>query len=121
CGQADAYALLGSFGYDGLRPLDARDKARELVTRALALEDSLPEAHLSLAYLKMSYDWDFPAAEKEFQRALELNPGYATTHHWYAHYFMATGHLDRALEQMKRAQDREPLSLAINTGLGWCF
>ena len=121
CGLADAYALLGSFGYDGMPPLEARAKAQGLVARALTLDDALPEAHVSLAYLKMSYDWDFPAAEKEFERALELNPGYATTHHWYAHYFMATGHLDRAREQMQKAQELEPLSLAINTGLGWCF
>ena len=121
CGLADAYALLGSFGYDVMPPLEARSKAQGLVARALAQDDSLPEAHVSLAYLKTSYDWDFPAAEKEFQRALELNPGYATAHHWYAHYFMATGHLDRALEQMKQAQELEPLSLIINTGLGWSF
>ncbi len=121
CGLADAYALLGSFNYDAMLPLEARAKAQGLVARALALDDSLPEAHVSLAYLKMSYDWDFPGAEKEFQRALELNPGYATAHHWYAHYFMATGRLDRAIEQMKQAQELEPLSLVINTGLGWCF
>ena len=91
------------------------------MAQALKLDDTLPEAHTSLGYLKLSYDWDFAAAEKEFQRAIDLNPGYPTAHHWYAHYLLAKGQIDQALAEMKRAQELEPLSLILNTGVGWCL
>jgi TolB-like protein/DNA-binding winged helix-turn-helix (wHTH) protein/Tfp pilus assembly protein PilF len=120
-GLADAYALLGSSGYDVFPPLEAQAKAAALVAQALKLDDTLPEAHTSLGYLKLSYDWDFPAAEKEFLRAIDLNPGYPTAHHWYAHYLLAQGQMEPALAEMKRAQELEPLSLILNTGVGWCL
>ena len=120
-GSADAYALLGSSGYDVLPPLEAKAKAATLVAQALKLDDTLPEAHTSLGYLKLSYDWDFAAAEREFKRAIDLNPGYPTAHHWYAHYLLSKGQMDQALVEMKRAQELEPLSLILNTGVGWCL
>src|SRR5436190_52290 len=75
--------------------------------------------HASLAYIYLSYDWDFPAAGREFQRAIELNPGYATAHHWYAHYWLAMGEPDKALAEAHKALLQDPLSLVNNTTVGW--
>jgi len=86
---------------------------------AVKMDDGLAEAHASLAYIRFAYDWDWPGAETEFRRALELNPGYATAHHWYALYLLTQGRTEQAVSEMKTALDSEPLSLAINTGVGW--
>lgn len=120
-GLADAYALLGSIGVDVLPPREAMPKAEQAALKAVQLDDSLAEGHTSLAYAKMSYDWDWAAAEKEFKRAIELNPGYATAHQWYAHYELARGQLDEALAEMERARAADPYSLVINVGVGWCL
>lgn len=120
-GLADALALLGSNGYDAMPPREAMPAAKAAALRALELDDSLAEAHASLAYVHLSYEWDLPAAEKEFRRAIELNPGYATAHHWFGHYYLAAGKPDQALLEMRRALDLDPLSLPINTGVGWCL
>jgi tetratricopeptide (TPR) repeat protein len=120
-GLADVYSLLGSTSYDVLPPRVAMPKAKTAALTAVKMDDSLAEAHASLAYILLTYDWDWSAAEREFRRALDLNPGYATAHHWYAHYLLAQGRTDLALREMRTALDREPLSLAINTGVGWCL
>jgi TolB-like protein/Tfp pilus assembly protein PilF len=121
-GLADAYALLGSVGTDDLlRPREAMPKAEAAALKAVQLDDSLAEGHASLAYAKMSYDWDWAGAEREFKRAMELNPGYATAHQWYAHYLLAMGLVNEALAEMKRARDVDPLSPVINVGVGWCL
>ncbi|HEX4807471.1 MAG TPA: tetratricopeptide repeat protein [Bryobacteraceae bacterium] len=120
-GLADAYALLGSIGADVLPPTEVMPKAKEAALRAVKLDDGLAEGHTSLAYVKLSYDWDLPGAEREFKRAIDLNPGYATAHHWYAHYFLAMGEPDRALAEVRRARQLDPLSFSINIGLGWCL
>ena len=120
-GLADAYSLLGSIGTDDLPPSQVMPKAKTAALKAVALDDSLAEGHTSLAYVKLSYDWDLPGAEREFKRAIDLNPGYATAHHWYAHYFLAAGEPDKALAEIRRAQVSDPLSLSINVGLGWCL
>lgn len=120
-GLADAYALLGSIGSDVRPPVEVMPKAKEAALQAVKLDDSLAEGHTSLAYVKLSYDWDLPGAEREFKRAIDLNPGYATAHHWYAHYFLAKGQTDRAMAEIKRAQVLDPLSFSINVGLGWCL
>jgi TolB-like protein/DNA-binding winged helix-turn-helix (wHTH) protein/Tfp pilus assembly protein PilF len=114
-GLADAYALLGSNPTTAITRRDAMEKARASARKALAIDDSLAEAHTSLAFVYWHYDWNWPAAEKEFQRALQLNPSYATTHHWYAFYLVSRGRMDQALEEMRRAQQTDPLSLIINT------
>jgi TolB-like protein/DNA-binding winged helix-turn-helix (wHTH) protein/Tfp pilus assembly protein PilF len=119
-GLADAYGLLGSIGVDVLPPREAMPKAEAAALKAVELDDSLAEGHTSLAYAKMSYDWDWATAEKEFKRAIELNPGYATAHQWYAHYMLAMGLLDEALIEMERARSVDPYSLVINVGVGWC-
>ena len=120
-GLADAYALLGSTGIDVLPPREAMPKAKAAALEAVKLDDTLSEGHTSLAYVRQSYDWDLDAAEREFKRAIELNPGYATAHHWYAHFFLAKGQPEQALAEIQRARALDPLSLMINIGVGWCY
>lgn len=118
-GLADCYNMLGEYGM--VLPGESFPKARAAAARALDLDEQLAEAHNSLALVKFNYDWDFPAAEKEFKRALELNPNYATAHQWYAEYLMVNGRFDESLAEMRRAHDLDPLSLIINTGIGYVF
>jgi TolB-like protein/DNA-binding winged helix-turn-helix (wHTH) protein/Tfp pilus assembly protein PilF len=120
-GEADAFLLLGSLSYDVLPPRDAMPKARAAAAAALKLDDANAEAHTSMGYYLMRYEWKMAAAEKEFQRALALNSGYANAHHWYAHLLLVTGRVNEALSEMHRAQERDPLSISINDGLGWAL
>ena len=120
-GLADSYSLLGSVGTDGMAPKEAMPLAKAAAQKALELDPNLSDAHASLAYVELSYDWDLPAAGREFARALALNPNSATARHWYSHYFMAAGDLPRAGEQMREALEIEPLSPSINIGIGWCL
>ena len=114
-GLADAFALLGSNPTAAISRHDAMEKAREAAHKALALNNELVEAHTSLAFVYWHYDWNWPAAEKEFQRALQLNPSYPTAHHWYAYFLISQGRTEQALEEIRRAQEADPLSLIINT------
>jgi TolB-like protein/DNA-binding winged helix-turn-helix (wHTH) protein/tetratricopeptide (TPR) repeat protein len=114
-GLADTYALLGSFPNATISRREAMPKAREAALTALRLDESLAEAHTSLAFVKMQYDWDWPGSEKEFKRALELNPNYSTAHQWYAIWLMAQGNPAAALEEERRAQQADPLSMIIKT------
>ena len=114
-GLADAYALLGSNQTSAITRRDAMEKARAAAVKALAIDDSLAEAHTSLAFVYWHYDWNWPAAEGEFRRALQLNPSYPTAHHWYAFYLVSQGRMDQALEEIRRGQLADPLSLIINT------
>jgi serine/threonine-protein kinase len=114
-GLADSYALLGTVPYDAMPPRDAMPKAKEAAVAALSIDETLAEAHASLAYIKLSYDWDFEDAEKEFNRAIALNPGYATAHQWYALYLTAMGWTEQAIAEIKIAQNYDPLSVVINT------
>jgi len=118
-GLADSFLLLG--GYDFLSPQETFPKAREAALNALNIDDSLPEAHAALAWIMMSYDWDFGKADREFKRALELNPNYATAYQWHAFQFMFLGKFDEAIRNIKRALELDPLSLVINTDLGLIF
>jgi DNA-binding winged helix-turn-helix (wHTH) protein/TolB-like protein/Tfp pilus assembly protein PilF len=120
-GLADSYSLLGSVGTDGMPPNRAMPLAKSAAQKALELDPDLAEGHISLAYVKLSYDWDLAGASREFSRALELNPSSATARHWYSHYFMAAGDLGQATEQMREALRLEPLSPSINIGVGWCL
>jgi len=120
-GLADSHSLLGSIGTDGMPPEKAMPLAKAAAEKAVELDPDLADGYTSLAYIKLSYDWDLPAAEKDFSRALELNPNSATAHHWYSHYFMAAGDLAKATEQMHEALRLEPLSPSINIGIGWCL
>lgn len=117
-GLADAFALLGSWSNPVMPRREAMAQARAAAEQALALDDSLADAHASLGFVKMHYDWDFLAAEKEFQRAIALNPGYATAHHWYAYDLVALARLDDALAEIRRAQQADPLSVIISRDVG---
>jgi TolB-like protein/Tfp pilus assembly protein PilF/DNA-binding winged helix-turn-helix (wHTH) protein len=116
-GLADAYALLGSMANKTIPRSQAMPAAREAATRALQLDDSLAEAHTTLAFVHMHYDWNWPAAEREYRRALELNPSYATAHRWYGFYLVAQGRREDAIASVERAHDLDPLSLIISTDL----
>ena len=117
-GMADAYALLGSLGGASVSRREAMNKARTVARKALELDPSSAEAHTSLAFVLMHYDWDFAAAEQEFLRAIELNPSYATAHQWHAINLGATGQIDAALAELQRAQELDPLSLIISVDIG---
>ncbi len=118
-GLADCHNMLGDYAL--MLPNQTFLKALTAATKALELDDKLAEAHASLALAKLYYEWDFPGAEKEFQRALELNPNYATGHQWYGEYFMMMGRYDESLAEMKRALELDPLSLIINTAVGYAL
>ncbi|HTG91946.1 MAG TPA: tetratricopeptide repeat protein [Pyrinomonadaceae bacterium] len=115
-GQADAYALLATFGF--MSPTEGVPKAREFARQALALDESMAEPQTTLAYLSASYDYDFTAAEREFKRALELNPNYATAHQWYAEILSQSGRFDEAEAEFRRALEIEPLSIPFNWDYG---
>lgn len=117
-GLADAYALLGSTSNRVMPRRVAMDQARAAAQKALTLDESLADAHASLGFVKMHYDWDFAGAEKEFQRAIVLNPAYATAHHWYAYDLVALARVDDALVQIRRAQQADPLSVIISRDVG---
>jgi TolB-like protein/DNA-binding winged helix-turn-helix (wHTH) protein/Flp pilus assembly protein TadD len=116
-GLADAYALSGDWAYGVLAPQDAFRQARAAATRALALDDTLAEAHTSLAFALDLYAWDWAAAENEYKRAIELNPGYATAHHWYAWHLLVMGRNGEGIFEMRRAESLDPLSLIISANL----
>jgi eukaryotic-like serine/threonine-protein kinase len=116
-GLADCYT--GLTFYNFAAPHEAMPKAKESAIKALALDDTLAEAHATLAHILINYDWNSPATEKEFKRSIELNPEYATAHQWYAiHYLTATGRLEEAVQEMKKALELEPASLVMNTFMG---
>lgn len=117
-GLADTYALLGDWQYAVMTPKEALPKAKAAAVKALELDSGLGEAHNSLAFCLDGFDWDFESAEKEFRRAIELNPGYATAHHWYAWHLALVGRNVEAIAEMRKAQNLDPLSLIINADLG---
>jgi len=120
-GLADAYALLGSTGGDAAPPREVMRKAKDAAEKAVNLDPALAEGHTSLGYVMLSYEWDLEAARREFDRAISLNPGYATAHHWFAHYWLARGQRDKALAESLKAQLLDPCSPVINVGVGWCY
>ena len=116
-GLADSYSLRGST-IPGLAPNENFPRARAAALKALELDPTLVEAHAALALVLLRYDWDWPAAEREIARAIELNPNYALTYQWYAEYLTLMGRPDDAVAAMKRAQELEPLSLIISAVVG---
>jgi TolB-like protein/DNA-binding winged helix-turn-helix (wHTH) protein/Tfp pilus assembly protein PilF len=115
-GLADSYALIG--GYSGHPQAEFMQKARSAALRALELDERSAEAHTALALVVQNYDWDWQTAEREFRRAIELNPNYATAHHWYAEHLMWRGRFDEALQESERARQLDPLSLIIAADRG---
>jgi tetratricopeptide (TPR) repeat protein len=116
-GLSDTYALLGDWQYAVMTPKQALPKAKAAAIKALELDSALGEAHNSLAFCLDGFDWDFDSAGKEFRRAIELNPGYATAHHWYAWHLSLLGRNEEAIAEMRKAESLDPLSLIINTDL----
>ena len=115
-GLADTHAVLALFEF--VAPREAYPEAKKMVEKALAIDDDLAEAHTSLALIRFQYDWDWAGSEREFLKAIELNANYAPAHHFYADMLKAQGRFDEALEQIRLAQELDPLSLAISTGVG---
>jgi TolB-like protein/DNA-binding winged helix-turn-helix (wHTH) protein len=115
-GLADSYLLLTGYSFSpGTRYME---KARAAAKRALELEGNLPEAHTAMALVVQNYDWNWQEAEKEFRRAIELNPNYATAHHWYAEHLGFRGRFDEAFAESAKAQRLDPLSLIIGADHG---
>jgi serine/threonine protein kinase/Tfp pilus assembly protein PilF len=115
-GLANSYLLLPEYGV--YRPKEAYPKVKEAALKALEIDGMLAEAHVTLAQIKRRYDYDWPAAEKTYKRAIELDPNYATAHHWYGYDLMCVERYDEAVEEIKRAHELDPLSLVINRNLG---
>jgi tetratricopeptide (TPR) repeat protein len=118
-GLADCYATLGYLSY--LSPAEAFPAARRYATKALELDDSLAEAYASMAFVKLYFDWDWPGANTEFQRAIMLDPNYAPTHQWYSIYLLAAGRTSEAFREIQLARQRDSLSLPINSDLGFHY
>ncbi len=116
-GLADSYALLGDWEYGVLAPKEAYPRAKAAATKAIELDSTLGEAHISLAFCLDGYDWDWESAGNEFRRGIELNPGYATGHHWYAWHLTALGRNGEAVAEIKKAESLDPLSLIISADL----
>lgn len=118
-GLADAWILAGSYGNSFLSPADAMPKAKEAAEKALALDESSAEAHTSLAYIHLMWDWDFAAAEREFKRALAIEPNYVNAHHWYSHELVALGRISESHEQSEMALGLDPANVVINEHMAW--
>jgi TolB-like protein/Tfp pilus assembly protein PilF len=118
-GLSDCFQVLG--GYRILSPLNAFSWAKEAATKALELDKGLAEAHTSLALATLYFDWDWAKAEERFKLAIRLQPNYATARQWYTGYLLVVGRPEEALESMEQAHSLDPLSLGINTHLGWAF
>ena len=116
-GLADSYASAGDWKYGVLSPQDAFPKARAAAAKALALDDSLSEAHASLAFAFDLYGWDWEAAEKEYKLAIKLKPGYATAHQWYSWHLIMMGRNSDGISELRKAQSLDPVSLIISADI----
>ena len=120
-GMADAYTLLGTTFRASLPPREAMPNARVAAQKALEIDSGLSEAHVSMAWVKYRFDWDWRAGEDEFKQAVALNPNNAQAHHWYADYLTAMGRFDEALAEIRRAREIDPFSIFINWNVGRIF
>ena len=118
-GLADCYSFLG--WHDFLPSKEVYPRARAAAEKALEIDEALSEAHTSLAFVKYLYDWDWQGAEREFRRAIEINPSYSTAHQWYAQYLSSRKRHDEAIAEARRAQELDPLSLSILHSMGLIF
>lgn len=113
-GLAGSYLLMGA---DVLPANVARAKARDAAAKALELDPESAEAHAAMGMIALYYEWNWKNSEREFRRAIELNPGYVTAHQWYSYYLRAMGRLQEALQEAQKAQQLDPLSLPVNITL----
>lgn len=118
-GLADAYRLAGM--YNTLRPREALPKSGEAAARALELDETLAEAHAALGSFRFWFEWNWEEAEREFRRAIELNPSYGHAHHDYAWYLVVMGRMGEGIAEMRRAQELDPLSPLANADVGWVY
>jgi DNA-binding winged helix-turn-helix (wHTH) protein/TolB-like protein/tetratricopeptide (TPR) repeat protein len=118
-GVADSYTMLAD--YDWIAPAEASAQAKAAATQALAIDEQLAEAHASLADIKRFFDWDWPGAEREYRRAIELNPNYSTAHQWYGEFLSAMGRPEEAVREMKLAQELDPLSTVVQSATAWVY
>ena len=118
-GLADSYVAFDFYGV--LPPWETSPKAKKAAIAAILINDSLAEAHTSLACVKMMYERDWSNAEKEFKRAIELDPNYAQAHNWYSHFLMAMGRIEESLAESEKALKLDPLDDSINQYLGWHY
>ncbi|HTC67699.1 MAG TPA: protein kinase [Candidatus Acidoferrum sp.] len=119
CGLADCYSMHANYGF--LLPTTGYSKAHDAALKALELDDTLSEAHVSLGFIKSDYTWDWSGAEKEFQRAIALNPNYATAHQWHGYALWRTGRFEESITEHRRALELDPLSLPVNRNLGLAY
>jgi serine/threonine protein kinase/Tfp pilus assembly protein PilF len=119
CGLADCYSMHANYGF--LPPKIGYSKANDAALKALELDDTLSEAHVSLGFIKSDYTWDWAGSETEFQRAIALNPNYATAHQWYGYALWRTGHFEESIAEHRRALQLDPLSLPVNRNLGLAY
>jgi len=115
-GMADSFIVV-----DNLPDNEAKPKAKAMAIKALEIDPTLGEAHAVLGSVAIYYEWDWPRAEREYKRAIELSPNYATAHHWYGEGLTAVGRFDESLAEYNRAMELDPLSLAISSDLGWTY
>ena len=120
-GLADSYSTLSSWESGVLPPAEGMPKARAAAVRALEIDDSLAEAHTTLAYTKLHYEWNLREAETGIAHALHLNKNYVHAHHWLSHIYMAQGDAEKSLEESRRAYELDPLDLIINVHLAWHY
>ena len=118
-GLAKTYQILGS--YEMLPPTKSYPKARKAADKALQLDGALSEAYTARGLVASSYEWDWDTAEQDFQSAFMVNSNDATAHHWYAEHLINVGQADRALAELERARELDPLSLPINATLGRAY
>jgi len=118
-GLADSYLLLTAWAL--IAPREAYPRAKAAAFKALEIDETLAEAHTSLGTAVLTYEWDWAGAEKEYKRAIELNPSYSTAHNFYAQYLSFTGRHNEAIAEIKRAQELDPLSPIINAMGGFVF
>ncbi|MEK6325766.1 MAG: protein kinase [Acidobacteriota bacterium] len=121
-GLADCHTSLAfSFDVGAVSPRQTIPQAEAAARKALKIDDTLAEAHTSLAFIKLLYDWDWPGSEESFKRAIELDPNYPNAHHWYSHYLMAMGRIEESLAESRRALELDPLLVVLNLHLGWHY
>jgi tetratricopeptide (TPR) repeat protein len=117
--MADCYNMLVVYGMR--QPKEGFPQAKEAAIKALDIDETLAEAHTSLAFIKFRWDWDRTETEREFQEAIKLKPGYAPAHQWYSSYLVAVERFDEAIAEAKRTEELEPLSFVASSHLGWIY
>jgi serine/threonine protein kinase/Tfp pilus assembly protein PilF len=119
CGLADCYSMHANYGF--MAPKEGFSKANDAALKAIEMDDSLCEAHVSMAFIKSDYAWDWEGAEKESRRAIALNPSHSTAHQWYGYALWKTGQFQESVAEHRRALELDPLSLPANRNLGFAY